>query len=63
MKKVLIVGAGIIEKPNAAGITLKSIFSEVDSKLLMGVDWQSLRIFQEFQYDIFLFLNSHLRNF
>lgn len=39
MKKVLIVGAGIIEKPNAAGITLKSIFSKIDSELLMGVDW------------------------
>ncbi|MDO4746489.1 MAG: hypothetical protein Q4B18_08025, partial [Bacillota bacterium] len=39
MKRVLIVGAGIIEKPNAAGITLKSIFSEFDSKSLMGLDW------------------------
>lgn len=48
MKKVLIVGAGIIEKPNAAGITLKSIFSEVDSKLLMGVDWGQMAEPQNF---------------
>lgn len=41
MKRVLIVGAGIIEKQNAAGITLKSIFSEFDSKLFMGLDWGS----------------------
>lgn len=42
MKRVLIVGAGIIEKQNAAGITLKSIFSEFDSKSLMGLDWGSV---------------------
>ena len=40
MKRVLIVGAGIIDKPNAAGITLKSIFSEFDTNLLMGVEWR-----------------------
>lgn len=41
MKRVLIVGAGIINKPNAAGITLKSIFNEFDTNLLMGVEWRA----------------------
>lgn len=39
MKRLLIIGADIIEKQNAAGITLKSIFSEFNSGSLMGIDW------------------------
>ena len=41
MKKILIVGAGIIDKPHAAGITVRSIFDGIDSDLIMGLVWGS----------------------
>ena len=40
MKKILIVGAGIIDKPHAAGITVRSILEGVDPKNVMGLDWR-----------------------
>lgn len=40
MKNILIVGAGIIDKPHAAGITVRSIFDGIDPKHVMGLDWR-----------------------
>lgn len=40
MKKILIVGAGILDKPHAAGITVRSIFSNINPDHVLGIDWR-----------------------
>ncbi len=37
MRRILIVGADILNQQNAAGITLRSIFDGIDEKYLMGI--------------------------
>lgn len=39
MKRILIVGADILNQQNATGITLRSIFEGVDSTMLLGITW------------------------
>lgn len=39
MKKILIVGSGILTQNDAAGITLRSIFDGIDANYLMGITW------------------------
>ena len=39
MRKILIVGAGIIDKPHAAGITVRSIIDGIDPNLIAGLVW------------------------
>lgn len=39
MKKILFIGAGIIDKPHAAGITVRSIFDGINTSFVMGLVW------------------------
>lgn len=39
MKRILIVGADILNQQNATGITLRSIFEGVDPTMLLGITW------------------------
>ncbi len=39
MKKILIIGADMLDHNDAAGITLRSIFEEIDAGSLMGITW------------------------
>ena len=39
MKKILIIGADMLARNDAAGITLESIFENIDASFLMGITW------------------------
>ena len=39
MKRILIIGADMLNHNDAAGITLKSIFEAIDASSLMGITW------------------------
>ena len=39
MKRILIIGADMLNKQHAAGITLSSIFDQIEPQYLMGVAW------------------------
>lgn len=43
MKRILIIGANVLNMQNAAGITLRSVFDQIDPQCLMGVAWGDMR--------------------